>query len=152
MNRMKLNFWIIALAALVIALPLSAQDKQQNTPYDIVQIGIWDSLAPNQNSVEVYGVRAGIPVCGGDAAVCGFEIGILGASSDEVSGFQWGVLAAISKKINGLALGLFTMTDVGNGVQIGVVNVAKERGVQIGLLNFIEDSSLSFFPFVNVKF
>ena len=97
-------------------------------------------------------IRAGIPVCGGDAAVCGFEIGILGASSDEVSGFQWGVLAAISKKINGLALGLFTMTDVGNGVQIGVVNVAKERGVQIGLLNFIEDSSLSFFPFVNVKF
>ena len=149
---MKLKFWIIALAALVIALPLSAQDKQQNVPYDIVQIGIWDSLATNQNSVEVYGVRAGIPVCGGDAAVCGFEIGILGASSDEVSGFQWGVLAAISKKITGVALGVFTQSVTVNGVQIGIVNVAQTRSFQIGLINVIKDSPLTCFPFVNVKF
>lgn len=148
---MKIKLLVCALFAALLAAPLAANEKESK-PWDIVQIGIWDGLGPNQNQVDVYGVRAGLPVCGGTTRVIGAEIGILGAATDEVGGFQWGVLAAVSKKISGVALGIFTKSVTVNGVQIGVVNVAKDRSFQVGLINVITDSPLTCFPFVNVKF
>ena len=148
---MKMKFLVCALFAALLAAPLAANETESK-PWDIIQLGAWDGLGPNQNQVEVYGVRAGLPVCGGTAKVIGAEIGILGAATDEVGGFQWGVLAAISKKITGVALGVFTQSVTVNGVQIGIVNVAQTRSFQIGLINVIKDSPLTCFPFVNVKF
>lgn len=148
---MKVKVLLCAILAALLAAPLAANESEPK-PWDIIQIGIWDGLGPNQNQVDVYGVRAGLPVCGGAAKVIGAEIGILGAATDEVGGFQWGVLAAISKKITGVTLGIFTKSVTVNGVQIGIVNVAKDRSFQIGLINIISDSPLSCFPFVNVKF
>lgn len=150
MNRLFSKLAAVLLLALG-AVQLAAAEKTDN-PWDIIQIGIWRGVGTNQNIVDVYGIRAGLPVCGGEAAVSGLEIGLLGAGSDEVNGFQWGVLGAVSEKIRGLALGLVTVSTTVNGVQIGVVNIARERSFQIGLINIISDSPLTCFPFVNVKF
>lgn len=150
MNRLFTKITMCLLLALC-AVQLAAGEKEAK-PWDIIQIGLWRGVGTNQNIVDVYGVRAGLPVCGGKASVNGLEIGLLGAGTDEVNGFQWGVLGAVSEKIRGLALGLVTVSATVNGVQIGIVNIARDTSFQIGLINIIRESPLTCFPFVNVRF
>ena len=140
---MKIEMWGIALLIALFALPLSAQETAETkaaepAPYDIIQLAVWDGIGSNQNEAVVTGLRIGLPVCGGEAPVYGIEIGVLGAASRKVYGFQWGVLASIADSVNGL--------------QVSLVNVAKTNSFQIGLINYIEDSPLPVFPFVNIKF
>ena len=115
MNRLFTKITMCLLLALC-AVQLAAGEKEAK-PWDIIQIGIWRGVGTNQNIVDVYGIRAGLPVCGGKASVNGLEIGLLGAGTDEVNGFQWGVLGAVSEKIRGLALGLVTVSATVNGVR-----------------------------------
>lgn len=139
---MNLKMWGGILLAVLFALPAAAQEAREkqaeSKPYDIIQLAIWDGVGSNQNEAVVTGFRIGLPVCGGDAAVYGVEIGILGAASRKVYGFQWGVFASVAEAVNGL--------------QLGLVNVAKTNSFQIGLINYIKDSPLPVFPFINVKF
>lgn len=145
-----LSFVFLALAVAAGAAEEAKQEKSR--PWEFLQLGIWYGVGSNQNEADVYGFRIGLPVCGGNTAVSGIELGILGASSFQVNGLQLAPFATIANKVNGLALSITNFADRVNGVQIGVVNVAKDRSVQIGLVNWISDSCLPFFPFVNVKF
>lgn len=147
-----LTFVFLALAAAVGAAEGQEKQKEESRPWEFLQLGVWYGVGSNQNEANAYGFRIGLPVCGGNSMVCGIELGILGASSFQVNGLQFAPFATIANKVNGLALSITNFADTVNGVQIGVVNVAKERAVQIGLVNWISDSCLPFFPFVNVKF
>jgi len=152
---MKGKMRICALAFVFFAMAASvgaAEKQKENRPWEFLQLGVWYGVGSNQNEADVYGFRIGLPVCGGQSTVSGIELGVLGASSEQVNGLQLGPLAVIANKLNGLSLGIANMADTVNGLQIGVVNVAKDRSVQIGLVNWISDSCLPFFPFVNVKF
>ena len=149
----KMRICAIALVFFAMAASVDAAEKKEgNRPWEFLQLGVWYGVGSNQNEADVYGFRIGLPVCGGQSTVSGIEIGVLGASSEQVNGLQLGPLAVIANKLNGLSLGIANMADTVNGLQIGVVNVAKDRSVQIGLVNWISDSCLPFFPFVNVKF
>ena len=153
--KRKMRICALALVFLALAAAVGAAEEEQqekSRPWEFIQLGIWYGVGSNQNEADVYGLRLGLPVCGGNTTVSGIELGVLGASSFQVNGFQFAPFAAISNKINGLALSITNFADRVNGVQIGVVNVAKDRSVQIGLVNWISDSCLPFFPFVNVKF
>lgn len=160
---MKRNMRIctLALVFLALAAAVGAAERQseqmkeeqgKSRPWEFLQLGVWYGVGSNQNEADVYGFRIGLPVCGGDTDVSGIELGVLGAASTQVNGLQLAPFATIAKKINGLSLGIANLADKVNGVQIGIVNVAKERSVQIGLVNWISDSCLPFFPFINVKF
>lgn len=152
---MKRTMRICSLALVFLALAASAgaaEKKQDHRPWEFLQLGIWYGVGSNQNEADVYGFRIGLPVCGGNTSVSGIELGILGASSAQVNGLQLAPFATIAGKINGLSLAIANLADTVNGVQIGVVNVAKDRSIQLGLVNWISDSCLPFFPFVNVKF
>ena len=157
MKRNKMRICALTLVFLAMATVVAAEEKQEKQqeeshPWEFLQLGLWTGVGSNQNEADVYGFRIGLPVCGGNTTVCGLELGVLGATSSQVNGLQLAPFATIADKINGLSLGIANIADKVNGVQIGVVNVAKERSVQIGLVNWISDSCLPFFPFVNVKF
>ena len=152
---MKRTMRICTFSLVFLALAVSvgaAEEKEERRPWEFLQLGVWYGVGSNQNEADVYGFRIGLPVCGGQSTVSGIEIGVLGASSEQVNGLQLGPFAVIANKLNGLSLGIANLADTVNGLQIGVVNVAKDRSVQIGLVNWISDSCLPFFPFVNVKF
>lgn len=53
----------------------------------------------------------------------------------------------------GVQVGLVNVTEKGRGLQVGLVNRANILyGVQIGLANFIDASTVRFFPIVNCAF
>jgi hypothetical protein len=56
--------------------------------------------------------------------------------------------------MSGLQIGLYNRAaSSGSGFQIGVVNYAGSfRGVQIGLVNIIEDNRIPFLPIFNASF
>ncbi len=149
----KMRICALALVFFALASSLGAAEKQEGKrPWEFLQLGVWYGVGSNQNEADVYGFRIGLPVCGGQNTVSGIELGVLGASTQQVNGLQLGPLATIANKLNGLSIAIANMADTVNGLQIGVVNIAKDRSVQIGLVNWISDSPLPFFPFVNVKF
>lgn len=92
----------------------------------------------------------------------GFQLGVCNTAGD-LSGFQLGVVN-ITDNMTGCQIGIFNWESAASeksaasdhfcGLQFGLVNWAYQlRGVQVGLLNFIDDNKgLFFFPFVNGRF
>ncbi len=140
-------FW---LAALTMAFCLTA--RAESAPWDFLQFGFGTNFPDSQDTVAVYGFRLGLPVCGGQAAVSGIEFAIIGAAGDRVNGIQAAPIMAVSKEVNGLQLSIYNQVERGGNVQVGIVNVAKENGFQIGLINHIEGACLPWTILFNCKF
>jgi hypothetical protein len=87
--------------------------------------------------------------------VCeGFQLG-LGNVADDMSGLQVGCYNAANTSSGGFCqIGIVNMGKDVRGVQIGVFNMCDTMsGVQIGLLNFINQSEFVIFcPIVNAQF
>ncbi len=138
--------WIAALMALCFTA------RANDTQWDFLQFGFGPNYPDSQDSVAVYGTRIGLPVCGGKAAVNGLEFAVAGALSDQVNGVQLGALMSIAKEVNGLQISVYNQTEGGTDVQIGAVNVAKGKGIQFGIVNYIEGSCLPWMILCNFKF
>ena len=78
---------------------------------------------------------------------------LVGFVKGEYDGFQVG-LVNYAQKAQALQIGaLFNGADYMQGVQIGLINVARTMvGVQIGLVNVIQDNDVPFLPIVNCSF
>ncbi len=152
------RFASVVFALLAVFCVAAAQeqndsaDRTQTMPWDFVQIGFWEGFPTNQNTAICAGVRIGVPVCGGDAVCDGFELGLLGAAGSQVNGLQIGVLATDSDLVNGVTVAPVNVCDSVNGLQIGIVNVAKDRTFQIGLVNVVSEGWLPFFIGLNFNF
>lgn len=125
---------------------------EREMEWDIFQLGFWFSNPKYQDTVGASGFRIGAPFCGGEAPVYGVEGALLGAGSDEIYGVQFGLFFAQADTVNGLQAGFYTSAREANGVQIGIVNFAKTKSFQIGLVNFIEDGVLPWCILFNFKF
>lgn len=82
--------------------------------------------------------------------------GAVGASrvDGKVMGYQGAVGAAKCTTLqNGAQMAVCTNAEVSNGVQVGIVNRTGKahgrKGIQIGLINFCDNSRMPIFPFVN---
>jgi hypothetical protein len=124
----------------------------EEVEWDILQLGFWFGNPKYQDVIGASGFRIGAPFCGGKAPVYGVEGALLGAGSNEVNGVQFGLFFAKADTINGLQAGFYTDTREVNGVQVGIVNFAKAKSFQIGLVNFIEDGVLPWCILFNFKF
>lgn len=124
----------------------------QEFEWDIFQLGFWFGNPKYQDTIGASGFRIGAPFCGGKAPVYGIEGALLGAGSDEVSGIQFGLCFAQADTVNGLQAAFYTDTREVNGVQIGIVNFARTRSFQIGLVNVIEGGFLPWCILFNFKF
>ncbi|MGE4564072.1 MAG: hypothetical protein AB7F32_04315 [Victivallaceae bacterium] len=138
--------WIAALMALCLIA------RADDTQWDFLQFGFGPNFPDSQDSVAVYGARVGLPVSGGKAAVNGIEFAVAGALSDQVNGVQLGALMSIADEVNGVQISVYNQTNEGTGIQIGAVNVAKDKGFQFGIVNYIEGSCLPWMILCNFKF
>ena len=116
--------------------------------YESLMITIWDDAPDYQEKISTYGVKIGILGCFG-APVYGVEAAVIAAGSDEVTGFKGALGYTDGRRVAGVALAPVNFVDHNAGVAIGAVNVAKRGGLQIGILNFMENGFLPFFPIVN---
>lgn len=138
--------WIAALMALCFTA------RADDTKWDFLQFGFGPNYPDSQDAIAVYGARVGLPVCGGKAAVNGIEFAVVGALSDQVNGIQLGAIMSVAEEVNGVQLSIYNQTEEGKNVQIGVVNVAKAKGLQFGVVNYIEDSCVPWMVLCNFKF
>ena len=102
-------------------------------------------------TVPVNGVKVGAPISDG-ARVNGVEGAVLYAGSTEVNGLQGSLIAASADTVGGLQLSLFNQVRDCCGLQLGIVNMAEGKSFQIGLLNYVKDAWIPYFPVVNFKF
>lgn len=128
---------------------------------DVIQIGVWSGF-PGYTNCGVSGLRLGIPVAGGDGAVCGWELGILSAMSRDVSGLQTSVFFNRSSWVDGVQMSLlvnqvkndyssttqFSFINVGGSFQAGAINLS-DAAFQIGVMNFNHNGFLPIFPIIN---
>lgn len=169
---MKKQMFFAVMILFAVSFPagavLNAQEERQSL--DVLQIGLWNSVPGNQDAIPVYGLRFGLPFCGGSSAVNGVDFAILGSSSAKVNGFSFaplftgamfssGVRRGLSvscvnldSKLQGVAVGAVNVAGEVEGVQIGAVNYAKKKGLQIGLVNIIPDGFLPVMILFNFKF
>lgn len=147
---------------------LNAQGSHQSL--DVLQIGLWDSVPRNQDVIPVYGLRFGLPFCGGSSTVNGVDFAILGSSSAQMNGFSFAPMftgAAVAGGIRrglavscvnlnsvlqGVVIGAVNVADEVEGLQIGAVNYAKKKGLQIGLVNIIPGGVLPVMILFNFNF
>ena len=69
----------------------------------------------------------------------------------KVVGIQTSLISTVSEETTGLQFSLVNFSVKVAGVQLGIVNVADDESLQIGLLNFIKNSPVFCLPIVNVR-
>jgi hypothetical protein len=103
---------------------------------------------------NVTNVMDGVQVSGITNAtnyVAGVQLSPINVS-DIAAGLQMGVVNIDTKTIKGVQVGVVNFTEKVVGVQFGIVNIAKESGLQFGLLNYIEDGWIPYLPLMNISF
>jgi len=98
------------------------------------------------------GLKVGAPICGGTGTVWGLETSVFASGTDHVNGIQCSILVDLSKKITGLQASIVNYCEDVKGMQFGVFNMAKNRAFQLGVINYIENSSIPIMPVINVRF
>ena len=70
-----------------------------------------------------------------------------------VAGLQFGLFNNVRNDLSGFQVGLFNAADSVAGIQFGLLNrTVSMRGVQIGVINLIEEGPIGFFPVLNAAF
>ena len=136
--------------------PIPAQQTTQ-TPantgvWDFFQIGFWFGVPSETETTDVCGIKLGIPSCGGSAHVYGLETSVCASGTDYVKGVQSSLLVDVSKEVTGLQGGVINYCETVHGLQLGVLNMAKNEAFQFGIINYIEDSPLPYLPICNIHF
>ena len=163
------KFTLVALAVIATALfgtfNANAQEfVEPEQAFDVLQIGMLRSVVTNQDTTPVYGLRFGLPICGGKAPVNGVDFAIIGSQSDIVNGFQYGTFFTIDKDFCGLRIACVNAGEKTAGVEIAAANLTKEstlqigafnmakKGFQIGIINVMEDAVLPVMILFNFAF
>ena len=167
-----LGLWLLAALAAGPALALNATpfqlgfagDSAQIFPSETKVMGLRLNLACSDNQ-DVLGVDVGLVGLGQrmdaiqlnlvnkvDAEFAGISAGLF-SQMGSVAGVQAGLFNSVQYDLNGFQLGLFNNADNAMGIQFGLINRAVTlRGIQIGLVNLIEEGPVTFFPIINAAF
>ena len=131
-----------------------ANEPADSENWDFVGVAVFPTAPPSADIVDVYGLKLGLPVSFGEKTkVVGVEAGLFAATTKRVKGIQCALLYCESDKVSGVqANPIVNIADDVDGVQAGLINIADGSSFQIGLINYIEDSSVPFFPIINFKF
>ena len=157
----KLSFLIVATMILVgvnTVQALEEKTKTQKAPavsdekWDFIQLGIWFGFPTSTKHMKVNGVKIGAPFCSGTGVVTGVEGAVLCGASDTVKGVQASGVMSKSKCVDGLQFSIINYSPEVNGLQLGILNMAKSKSFQIGLLNYIEDSTVPWMIIMNFRF
>ena len=169
---MKKSLFSLVLIGLV-AMSTQAADK--------VRWPVWFTFSGAED-VDVVGLRVPVgghcdQVTGFELGLIGrcryfngFQMNVLRSSvEDEMAGWQFsffynsighgnalGIQNALwneAQVFTGLQLGVINLSDYCDGLQIGLINRAEDlHGFQIGVVNIIRNSTVPFFPGLNIGF
>lgn len=120
--------------------------------WTVFQVGFLPGVPEVDRTVGVAGVKAGLPLSDGQATVRGVDASFFGSGASRVTGAQISSAAVWADKVEGLQLAPVTVAKRCDGLQFGVVNVARTGAVQIGLVNYIADSPVPWMILCNVYF
>jgi hypothetical protein len=141
------KFFLTLIATLCIG-SLAAADtataQPQNTYSDnwtILQVGFLPGAPSDMLTDPVYGIKIGAPISIG-APVWGMEASVLYSGSEEVNGIQCSLIYSEAQTVNGLQFSIVNFVQSCTGLQIGIINAARDKSIQLGLLNFIENGPL----------
>lgn len=101
---------------------------------------------------KIYGVKIGAPISSGNGIVDGVEASLFTSMTAYVNGFQTAGFYAEVQKMNGLQFSIVNFADEIGGIQLGIVNLNRKKGFQIGFVNYIKDGMIPFLPVINFKF
>lgn len=133
-------------------------------PEETAVTGLRLNLAASRN-VSVTGIDLGLVSFGDDIQAIrvnllnssdyhfsGVEVGLCNHEA-ALSGLAVGAFNSVDGDASGILVGIFNKANVMTGMQIGLFNQAVSlRGIQIGLVNLIDDGPLTFFPVINMAF
>ena len=129
-----------------------APSAQQQKDWTFLQLAVAEDTPSDVGTTTVCGVKVGVPISVGRAPVYGVEAGVLCAGTDEVTGLQASLITTMGKEVTGVQFGIVNMVETMKGLQLGIVNVARDKSFQIGLLNHIEGACFPYLPLINFKF
>ncbi len=170
-NGMNLNvelFWaaaVLGVAEMAMMIPFvlpeiifQKKEKKQDIHIEEKQ----DTINPPKNNCpEKYGFSSVVKVTGVNIGVLGtsfskniitgVNIAGIGTTAEKIDGLSVSGLACVAQNLNGVGIaGIINQVDKGKGIQIGLINYAKDfQGVQFGLWNKIGKLG---FPFINFRF
>ena len=111
-----------------------------------IEVGLIYSNTPALTGVQ------GTFIYGRTAKLDGLQIGLV-TSADTAAGMQWGGVN-MAKEMKGAQIGWINYAEKFTGFQLGFVNYAAvmSKGLQIGLVNIIKNSTLPVMVIVNARF
>ncbi|HJO92682.1 MAG TPA: hypothetical protein QF753_04720 [Victivallales bacterium] len=159
---MKFKILIILLACLFLTQTNASDTKEESFPIRFcLWPGVWSVPADTNIKGFSFGLATGIIK---NKKVTGCDLGLLLSQTKNFSGFQMG-LGTVSEYSKGVMVGFGTTADYYEGCQIGIANKIEDsksiwqiglfnssrntQGVQIGLLNDMDNGFLPVCPFIN---
>ena len=151
---------------IIIIVLLSVQVYAQKKP---IQITLFAPIQIFSEDYAITGVRWNI-LYGKNSSVTGLDFGLINRTTEKKSvGVQFGILGVSDRgwtglqsntvnvthnEFKGVQFGLLNYVEDANGVMIGVINYARRLyGLQIGLFNLIEQGGVApVLPIVNWAF
>lgn len=82
----------------------------------------------------------------------GLQLSVINLNFQNSTGLDLAIVNATSKNMRGVQLGLGNYAGNQKGLQFGIFNMIEKCGLQIGLINIIQDGWLPFFPIFNFSF
>ena len=172
---------LMAMLFCVAAFTAFGGDKKQvpvKSEAAPVRLTVWPGAWYFPKGWPIYGLSLGLPATSGtNEQVCGADLAILFASTNNVKGCQSAIvnkgndligaqigIVSLSNNLNGGQVAIYNSADKfdgaqagivnnakkGDGFQLGIVNIVKEAdGFQIGLLNIMDNGFFKVFPFFN---
>lgn len=150
---------LAAFALLTVAHAQTAQkapaqaDPQASSDYEFFSLAFFPRVSTSPDHVNVYGVRLGAPVSFGDHSfVAGTELAVLAGMTSEIYGLQAAGLFVTADKVEGIQFSIVNNAKKVYGLQLGLINLSEDAAFQIGLVNYIKNSTIPFLPILNVCF
>ncbi|MGF0038164.1 LA_2272 family surface repeat-containing protein [Victivallis vadensis] len=137
--------------AVFAAIGAVGAEPVPNDDWSFITLAFTPTQPAAAATTTVCGVKVGLPMSGGPAPVYGVEASVFNAGTDKVVGIQTSLISTVSEETTGLQFSLVNFSVKVAGVQLGIVNVADDESLQIGLLNFIKNSPVFCLPIVNVR-
>ena len=145
---------ILAIAAVSVLAFFSvyAGDSSSAGQWDIFTLSFTENAPADAALIDTCGIKVGAPISGGSATVYGLEGAVFWAGTEKVYGVKCSLIATDGNTGAGLQLALLNFIDRFAGLQLGILNYAKNEAFQLGLINIIENSPVKFLPIINCRF
>ncbi len=165
-GKMKELIMVLGCVALAVAVPQDAvadrsadwfpvsicmNEARQIPPFPCDNVAGLSLCLLSGEDCPVYGLQANV-YTGGAERIYGCQAGLGINGTNELYGLQVSPVLNLARKLAGVQIGTVNLSVYGGGMQIGVYNHAKAdwRGVQIGIMNYIDGSLI--LPLVNWRF